>query len=573
MMRKSMTIFWNKAEAVMHRVCSDPRGNVTKLLLRTILRTCSSMEIRLVLCATLALTAEPSVAKLSPAPLFNHNMVVQRDRKVAVWGDADPLANVTVGFGGNVVSCAVSEDGCWRVDLPPMQAEAMPQTMTIKSTSGEVFVCTNVVVGEVWLCGGQSNMTLSMCPKPSVGRHAGRERNGYFDINLTNEPDVRGVRVSERFGVEPTKRSRLNWFTFTSGNGSNFSGAAWHYALRLYGALKIPVGVIESAWGGSTIETWISAEAFASSKSFREFATRPIRTVPNAAERARQEKTGRKPSLHQQPRACWNAMIHPLIPYGLRGAIWYQGCANRRRWRDYYELLEILRAGWSSEFECPNMPFFLCQIAPYGYTEEEEDDGDVQIREEMARFAHDYAPNVGMAVLSDVGEIDCIHPGDKRTVGTRLAALALNRVYGMTNIKCDAPELESAKMSKDEKTVLLTFRNVEDWCLSGNYRLRFELAGSDGKYEIVDCRVISKSNRVELIVPDGLSPKSVAYMRKSCVYGFLKNEAGLPLGPFRCGIVGQNDNKGRSPSCAGVPFVEEEKGTSHNEKFNSSDKK
>lgn len=499
------------------------------------------MNIRLGLCSALALSAVSGVAQLTPAPLFNHNMVVQRDRKVAIWGDADPLANVTVNFGGKVVCCTVSEDGTWRVDLPPMRAEAMPQTMTIKSSSGETFVCTNVVVGEVWLCGGQSNMTLSMWPKPSVGQHAGRERNGYYDINLTNEPDVRGVRVPERLGSEPTKLSRLNWFAFTPGNGSNFSGAAWHYALRLYRSLKIPVGVIESAWGGSSIETWISAEAFAASKGFRDLAIRRIRTVPNAEERARQKKTGRKPSLHQQPRACWNAMIYPLTPYGLRGVIWYQGCANRKRWRDYYELLEILRAGWSSEFECPDMPFFQCQITPYGYTTEEEDSGDVQIREEMARFAHDHAPKVGMAVLSDIGEIDCIHPGDKRTVGTRLAALALNRVYGLSNIKCDAPELKSAKLSADGKKVVLMFGNVEDWCMSGTYRPRFELAGSDGKYEIVDCQIIPKSNRVELVVPDGLSPKSVAYMRKSCVHGFLKNEAGLPLGPFRCDVMEPDD--------------------------------
>ena len=463
--------------------------------------------------ALAVLAAAPLAAELVPAALFNHNMVLQRDRKVAVWGTADAGADVTVAFAGATAKGRAGADGRWRVDLPPMQADATPRAMTISSSKGDTLVYTNAVVGEVWLCGGQSNMTFAMWPRPSVGQHAGRERNGYYDIMLTDAPAVRGVRMNECWSAEPKGHA--------------------HYAMRLHRALKVPVGVIESAWGGSCIETWIPPAAYAASKSFKDLATRPIRTEPNEQEKARQKKTGRGPSLHQQPRACWNAMIHPLAPYALRGAIWYQGCTNRGKWREYYEMLETLRAGWGAAFECPDMPFFLCQIAPYGYTSEERDNGETQIREEMARFARDYAPRAGLAVLSDVGEIDNIHPGDKRTVGTRLAALALNRLYGFAQLKCDAPELDAATVAADGRTVTLTFRNVEDWCLNGTYQPRFELAGADGAYVLVKSRAVPKTNRVELTVPDGLVPKRVAYMRKSCVHGFLKNEAGLPLGPFR----------------------------------------
>ena len=463
------------------------------------------------------LAAAPLAAELVPAALFNHNMVLQRDRKVAVWGTADAGADVTVAFAGATAKGRAGVDGRWRVDLPPMQADATPRAMTISSSKGDTLVY----------------MTFAMWPRPSVGQHAGRGRNGYYDIMLTDAPAVRGVRMNECWSAEPKDHARLAWFAFTPGNGGNFSGAAWHYAMRLHRALKVPVGVIESAWGGSCIETWIPPAAYAASKSFKDLATRPIRTELNEQEKAHQKKTGRGPSLHQQPRACWNAMIHPLAPYALRGAIWYQGCTNRGKWREYYEMLETLRAGWGAAFECPDMPFFLCQIAPYGYTSEERDNGETQIREEMARFARDYAPHAGLAVLSDVGEIDNIHPGDKRTVGTRLAALALNRLYGFAQLKCDAPELDAATVAADGRTVTLTFRNVEDWCLNGTYQPRFELAGADGAYVLVKSRAVPKTNGVELTVPDGLVPKRVAYMRKSCVHGFLKNEAGLPLGPFR----------------------------------------
>jgi len=478
-----------------------------------------------------ALVAAPLFAGLVPAALFNHNMVLQRGRPVPVWGTADAGADVTVAFAGETRTAKADAKGVWRVDLPAMKADATPRDLVI-SSAGDRLVYTNAVVGEVWLCGGQSNMTFAMWPTPSIGQHAGRERNGYYDLMLTQEPDVRGVQMNTCWAAEPKDHARLNWFSFTNGQGGGFSGAAWHYAMRLYRSLKVPVGVIESAWGGSCIETWIPPEAYAASKSFKALATKTIRTELTAKEQEGKKK-GRHPSLHQQPRACWNAMIHPLAPYAIKGAIWYQGCTNRGKWREYHEMLETLRAGWGAKFECPDMPFLICQIAPYGYTSEEKDDGSTQIREEMERFALDHAPNVGLAVLSDVGEIDNIHPGDKRTVGTRLAALALNRLYGFKTLKCDAPVLASAAKSADGAKVVLTFRNVEGWCMNGTYKPRFELAGADGKYVVVDSKIVPGGNTVELTVPAGMTPTRVAYMRKSCVHGFLKNEAGLPLGPFR----------------------------------------
>jgi len=482
-----------------------------------------------------ALAAAPVMAALVPAPLFNHNMVLQRDRKIAVWGKADAGATVTVSFAGTTAAATVAADGRWRVDLPAQAASSEPREMTLASSKGDKLVYTNAVVGEVWLCGGQSNMTFAMWPTPSVGQHQGRERNGYYDLMLTHEPDVRGVKVCASWNAQPQDKVyvELPWFPFTDGRGGTFSGAAWHYAVRLHQALKIPVGVIESAWGGSCIETWIPPEAYAASEHFKGLATKPIRTEPNAQELEHQKKTGRKPSLHQQPRACWNGMVCPLAPYGLRGAIWYQGCTNRGHWREYYEMLGCLRAGWSAKFECPDMPFFICQIAPYGYATEAHDDGSTQIREEMERFALQHAPKVGLVTLSDVGEIDNIHPGDKRTVGTRLAAMALNRLYGFTQLKCDAPLLDTITRSADGTKLTLAFRNVTDWCMNGTYKPRFELAGADGVYVQVDSKVVPRSNKLELTVPQGMDPKRVVYMRKSCVHGFLKNEAGLPLGPFR----------------------------------------
>ena len=483
-------------------------------------------------------------AALTPATLFSDHCVLQRGKKVPVWGKADPGAAVTVEFAGQKKQAKADGAGCWRVDLDPLEVSCDPREMRIAADGAahEEVVLKDVLVGVVWLCGGQSNMTFAMWPEPRIGTHAGREMNGYYDIMLTDAPLVRGVNMPQCWSAEEKDHAKLKWFAFTPANARDamvFSGAAWHFAVRLNQALKIPVGVIESAWGGSCIETWIPPDGYLASENFKGLATRKIATEATPEQVAQAKKTGRKPSLHQQARACWNAMIYPLAPYGIEGAIWYQGCTNRGRWKEYYEMLTALRAGWSKRFEVADMPFFLCQITPYGYgfKTEEADPGEVHIREEMERFGRTNGNNVGCAILSDIGELDCIHPGDKRTVGTRLAALALNRIYGKKNLKCDAPVFDKAVLSADGKRVTLSFLNVDGWCMKGTYEPRFELAGTNGVYTAVKSVIKSNVKTIDLVVPDGVEPKKVAYMRRSCVHGFLKNEAGLPLGPFR-GQVG-----------------------------------
>ncbi len=505
-----------------------------------------SMGVALSMMAlTAVLAAVEASAAIEPACLFNDNMVLQRGKAVPVWGRATAGNEIRVSFAGACVKTVVGADGCWRIDLPKMEASSEGRTLEIVecgpaggASAVDTKVFKNVAVGEVWLCGGQSNMTFAMWPAPSIGQHAGRERNGYYDLLLTDEPDVRGVQMPCCWAPKEVDHARLDWFDFTPANDrGSFSAAAWHFAVRLHQALKVPVGVIECAWGGSCIETWIPPFAYAESKSFKELATRPVRTEWTEAEKNNPKNKGKKPDFHQDPRACWNAMVHPLAPYAIKGAIWYQGCTNRGRWPEYYEMLETLRAGWGRAFECgADMPFFLCQITPFGYgcaDNEEKDNGATQIREEMERFGRSNGNNVGCAILSDVGELDNIHPGDKRTVGTRLAALALNRIYGRKNIKCDAPVFVAAKLSADGKKVTLTFDNVEAWNRNGTYVPRFELAGGDGKYVAVKAEYSTRSKTIDLVVPAGLVPEKVAYMRRSCVHGFIKNEAGLPLGPFR----------------------------------------
>jgi len=482
--------------------------------------------------------------KLVPAALFNDHCVLQRDRSVPVWGRADPRATVTVSFAGQEKTAQADDRGQWRLDLDPLATSCESRELRIRATGteSEEVIFKDVLVGVVWLCGGQSNMTFKMWPQAWIQQHAGREMNGYYDLMLTEEPFVRGVLMPQCWAAEETDHAALSWFAFTPASyaeAHEFSAAAWHFAMRLHQALKIPVGVIESAWGGTCIETWIPSEGYAVSEHFRDLAQKAVRDQPTAEQQKQAKKTGKKPALHQQARACWNAMLAPLAPYGIEGTIWYQGCANRRKPQFYEEKMAALRNGWSKRFETPDMPFFLCQITPYGYEPEGAEFGDTEIRLQQERFGRTNGDRVGCAILADIGELDCIHPGDKRTVGTRLAALALNRLYGKKDLKCDAPVFKSAVLSSETKRVTLSFDNVEGWCMKGLYAPRFELAGTNGVYQAVDCVVRRNVRTIDLKVPEGMDPDRVAYMRKSCDHGFLKNEVGLPLGPFVGKIEGE----------------------------------
>jgi len=466
-------------------------------------------------------------AQLVPAALFNDNMVLQRDKPVAVWGKADAGETVSVAFGGAVAKATAGADGAWRATLPAMPACSTGKQLAISTAKGERVAYANVVVGEVWLCSGQSNMSMAMWSRPTVSKHGNHERNGYLDSMIIDEPDVRGVKIPCVWSDKPKDLPRQAWEPFAPGKQQFFSAIAFHYALILHRTLKVPVGVIQSAWGGTLIEPWISKDGFESEPSLKELAVRPINTVPPIPDN--DSKKPRRDNRHQQARALYNAMIHPLVPYTLRGAIWYQGESNRGNGHAYADRLRALHYGWSKAFECPDMPFFLVQIAPYGYMGPDADaTQSCEIWEAEAEFARTQK-NCGMAVIVDVGEIDNIHPADKRTVAMRLAVLALNRTYGRKDIPCDSPTLKDWKLDGD--TFTLTFDHCTAWVMHGDDPARFEVAGADGKF--VPAQTTLKNGIAIVRAPGVAAPKELRYMWSWRLLGHLKNEVGLPLAPFR----------------------------------------
>ena len=477
-------------------------------------------------------------ASVRPAAVFNHNMVLQQGRRLPVWGTASAGEKISVSFGDERKTCVAGADGKWRVDLEPMVASSVPRNLTIGSC-----VITNVVVGEVWLCSGQSNMSLRLWGDPQVGKHAGRETDGYFDAALVNLPEVRSCTVPCEWDVEERADflKKLSWKPFLPGTQKALSAIAFHYAVILHDSLNVPVGVIVAAWGGASIKPWISSDGFRSVPSLAKFAdVKLVKSmdgkITSDEEDARNPaaaSAARKNAYPSQCRILWNAMVRPLVPFALRGAIWYQGEADRGKGFGYCEYLEALWNGWSKAFEHSALPFYLVQLAPYAYGKWPLEQYEMRMAQE--KFAKDHA-YAGMVSTVDVGELDNLHPCRKRTVAMRLAAMALNRDYGRKEVPCDGPALVSCRAQGD--VAVLSFDHVRSWCRCGDEQLgEFEVAGTNGVFKAAT--VEYGKNTLKVSAAEVRNPAAVRYLWSWGMIGKLKNECGLPVPPFCAKVQGE----------------------------------
>ena len=457
------------------------------------------------------------------AEIFQDGMVLQREKPVAVWGTAEAGERVTVTFAGQSVQATADADGRWLARLAPMAASAEGRELVANGA-----VVKDVLVGEVWLCSGQSNMSMQMWSRTHVFQHGNRETNGYLDAAIVDEPNVRACTVPTIWSVQPKiPAQHIVWQRLQPGRQQALSAIAFHYSIILHHALKVPVGVIVAASGATNIETWTSPDGFRSVPSLASYADKPLLPEPPPGTSKRDWNVLR---AKNQPRALWNGMVYPLVPFTFRGALWYQGESNREQGGAYKEYLVALWNGWSKAFENPEMPFYLVQIAPYDYDMKPDNPKatDCGIWEAEAVFAHEN-PHAGMVSIVDVGEHDNIHPGDKRTMAIRLAALALNRTYGRKDVPCDGPEVASFAVKGN--VVTLKFNHVSKWLLHGKAPAPFELAGADGKF--VPATVKYLDGAVELRASGVAEPKEARYLWNWCGKGRLKNDYGFPLPPFR----------------------------------------
>ncbi len=339
-------------------------------------------------------------------------MVLQRDVPVPVWGRAEPGERVCVSFAGQEVSTTADEAGDWQVSLEPMSASKVERSLTV-SGAGSAVVFTNVVGGDVWLCSGQSNME----------RHFGWTIYGKdeFRDESVRFPAIRRVKIRKCTKTAPEPYEvpvGLGW-AVASNAFPHITAVGYFFARRLSLALDVPIGIIDCSWSGSRIEPFISGEGF--------------HLVPSLRKTARKDRDTIR----------YNAMIAPMVRFPIKGAIWYQGCANGNEGDGYIDKTEALVLGWRKAWGC-NFPFYWVQLASYGAATDDPEGGNgfARIRDAQ-RKALDRIPGSGMAVAIDVGNPGDIHPKAKLPVGERLALWALAKDYGR-DVVCSGPLVREA---------------------------------------------------------------------------------------------------------------------------------
>jgi len=466
-----------------------------------------------VVASTTVLTAR---AEVTLAPIFGDNMVLQRELPPAVWGMADPQEEVVVVFAGQTVKTQADANGQWKVRLAPLRASKENRKLVVKGNQNTVTI-GNVLVGEVWLCSGQSNMAQPLWSNNP--RY--RDRKGAQIAQLSDYPLIRFVKLAHRdFSITPRADYPMQWQAVRPDTVQPFSAVGFYYGVELFRALDIPIGLVDSSWGGTRIEPWTPPCGFESVASLKSIADGLANLKP---------PTEGEKGLHQQPTVIYNRMIYPFVPYTFRGAIWYQGCSNLSDGAIYRDKMHALLNGWKKVFENPDLKFYFVQLAPYIYK------ADPKllpvIWEAQQKFA-DEAPDAGMAVITDVGDLHDIHPSDKETVGRRLALLALNRDYGMKHVKADSPTLKESQVENGR--FVLSFNHAESWYTTANQPIKhFEVAGDDGafveaKAEIQGSKIVVGSDKVP-------NPKALRYMWDQTCEGNLYNEVCLLPGAFRIG--------------------------------------
>ncbi len=463
-------------------------------------------------------------AELKPAAIFGDNMVLQQQMRVPVWGWSEPGAPVTVKFAGQTKFTRADADGKWLVKLGKLKGTFEPQTLVIES--GETKTFTNILVGEVWLASGQSNME-----KP-IGKQPGQKPtfNAEQELAAANYPGIRIFKIEKNLAAAPQKdlTKFVRWQECSSNalDSISFSAAAYFFGREIHTNLSVPVGLVESSWGGTRIEPWTPPVGFEKVASQKKFAVTVLSTNKLS---------------NTRPLAIYNAMIAPIAGFAMRGALWYQGESNLigtnadNDYRDYADKMAALIGGWRTVWGEGVFPFYFVQIAPFKYYGAKIHRANSP--EQLAEFwalqarAARQNKNTGMVVTTDlVDDLNDIHPRNKADVGHRLALLALGKTYG-EKVVSSGPVFRRVKFANDKAIVKFDHAHGGLVSKDGQPLTWFTLAGADGKFISAEAKIVGDT--VEVSAAGIEQPVAVRFAWAETAQPNLFNAAGLPAEPFR----------------------------------------
>jgi len=502
----------------------------------------------------LALTAATASAAVRLPQVFSSHMVLQQQKEVTLWGWAEPGESVTVELAGARQETKANGQGEWRVGLPAMKAGG-PHVLSVSGTN--TVKLDDVLVGEVWLCSGQSNMEMGM----------GMIRDAKEEIAAANDPEMRLLLVPRKVATLPQTDVDATWKACTSqtvaeAGWGGFSASAYFFGRELRRTLKVPVGLIESSWGGTRIEPWTPPEGFAGEPALKSIHESALLSDPRSPEHRKRlesflgavdawSSSARKAMADkavlppmpafpaelgvltdpQQPTGLYNGMIHPLTPLSMRGILWYQGESNHNEGMLYVDKTRALVQGWRKAFQQEDLAYYYVQIAPYQYDNE---DPTIVARFWEAQAAAMAIPNSGMVVTTDIGDVKDIHPANKQEVGRRLALWALAKTYKQPGIDPCGPVFKS--MAQEGNKLRLRFDHAEGGLVSldGKPLTWFEIIDAE-KGGFVPATVELKGDSLLLSAESVTRPAAVRFAWSKLAEPNLSNKAGLPALPFRAG--------------------------------------
>ena len=511
--------------------------------------------LALMLLASFAAQADPSLPHV-----FGSHMVLQRDIPIPVWGWAEAGEKIEVKLG-DVPAVAATTDagGAWRVDLPAQKAGGPVKLTVTGKTPEKAITFDDVLIGEVWLCSGQSNMEMQVVSSKDFDKEK---------ADAANYPQIRQVYVPHVPAGSPQKDFTGSWNVCSPDTVGGYTAAGYFMARKLYQELKVPIGLLHSSWGGSAIDPWCCEAGYAqvpalkgtydqvlfrnpTSPAHKQFVNDYIAKldawITLAKEAVANEKTlnpapGYPDELkpydqYGTPTGLYSGMIAPLAPYGMRGAIWYQGESNHGEGMLYAEKTKALVQGWRAMWKQGDFPFYWVQIAPYRYGE--ENPTIMPTFWEAQEAATKMIPNTGMVVINDVAMLDNIHPVDKQAVGMRLALLALNKTYGKKDVVCSGPTFKS--LSQEGAKLRVNFDSVGGGLISrdGKPLTNFEVIGGDSDWAPADAAIDGAS--VVLTAAGVAKPVAMRFAWNKLAEPNLSNKEGLPTGAFRAGEIPKID--------------------------------
>jgi sialate O-acetylesterase len=516
------------------------------------LSSLDSVKVQATIAIAVFLTGacgSPALADVKLPSIFGSHMVLQRGQNNRVWGWAEPGEEVKVAIADQTKATKAGDDGRWTVQLDPLAAGG-PHQLTIAGKN--TLALDDVLVGEVWLCSGQSNMQFAVS----------NANDGDLEKLSAKYPQIRLISVPQVGTQEPQDNFVGQWQVCSPDTVGEFSAVGFFFGRQLHQTLGVPVGLIDNSWGGSACEAWVKRDLLAADERYKglldqweqtektfdfEKAMADFREKRKDWEaRAQQAKDqGKQPPA--PPRAPQNVLagqhrpgnlycgvLHPIIGYGIRGAIWYQGEANAGRAYQYRDLFPLMIKLWRDEWKQGDFPFYWVQLADYmAESPEPRDSAWAELREAqtmtMAKL-----PNTGQAVITDLGEAADIHPRNKQDVAKRLARWALAKNYGV-EVPCASPLYKSMECKDNKIVVQLEVSPGPEGALDSFdvAEVRgFSIAGEDKKFVPAKARIVGRDH-VEVWSDTVSNPVAVRYAWADNPVCNLRSKLGLPVTPFR----------------------------------------